>query len=68
MPIKKINKNSKQYQENLRKQQFLKANGVNVKLDGSWGSWQEQQYRKLTTKKKEYPVTLLGTWSRWRTQ
>ena len=37
MPIKKINKNSKQYQENLRKQQFLKANGVNVKLDGSWG-------------------------------
>ena len=63
MPIKKINKNSKQYQENLRKQQFLKANGVNVKLDGNWGSWQEQQYRKLTTKKKEYPVSLLGTWN-----
>ena len=63
MPIKKINKNSKQYQENLRKQQFLKANGVNVKLDGSWGSWQEQQYRKLTTKKKEYPVSLQGAWN-----
>lgn len=63
MSTKKINKNSKEYQENLRKQQFLKVNGVNVKLDGSWGPWQEQQYKKLITKKKEYPVTLQGAWN-----
>ena len=37
-------------EHNKRKQQFLNQNGVNVKIDGSWGPWQEQQYRKLTTK------------------
>lgn len=49
---------SKEY--NKRKQQFLNQNGVNVKIDGSWGPWQEQQYRKLTTKDKHYNTTPLG--------
>ena len=49
---------SKEY--NKRKQQFLNQNGVNVKIDGSWGPWQEQQYRKLTTKNKHYNTTPLG--------
>lgn len=56
----KVKKNSEQYQENVRKQQFLNANGIKVKIDGTWGPWQEQQYKKLTTKKKEYPVSIGG--------
>lgn len=43
-----------------RKQQFLNQNGVKVKMDGSWGPWQEQQYRRLTTKDKHYNTTPLG--------
>lgn len=43
----KITKNSKQYQENVRKQKFLNFHGVKVKIDGSWGPWQEKQYRRL---------------------
>ena len=38
----KVKKNSEQYQENVRKQQFLNANGIKVKIDGTWGTWQEQ--------------------------
>lgn len=49
---------SKEY--NKRKQQFLNQNGVKVKIDGSWGPWQEQQYRRLTTKDKHYNTTPLG--------
>ena len=49
---------SKEY--NKRKQQFLNQNGVNVKIDGSWGPWQEQQYKRLTTKDKQYNITPLG--------
>lgn len=30
-----------------RKQAFLKANGVNAKVDGRWGKWQQEQYDKL---------------------
>ena len=51
-------------EENKRKQQFLKLNGVNVKVDGSWGPWQQQQYDKLTTKEKPYATTPLGFLSR----
>lgn len=57
---KKIKKGSQQYNQNLAKQQFLNLNGVKVKLDGSWGPWQEKQYRKLTTKNKHYNTTPLG--------
>ena len=51
-------------EENKRKQQFLKLNGVNVKVDGSWGPWQQQQYDKLITKEKPYATTPLGFLSR----
>ena len=47
-------------EKNKRKQQFLNQNGVKVKIDGSWGPWQEQQYRRLTTKNKYYHTTPLG--------
>lgn len=47
-------------EQNKRKQQFLNLNGIKVKIDGSWGPWQEEQYRKLTTKDKHYNITPLG--------
>ena len=37
-----------QANENRRKQQVLKQAGYNIKIDGSWGHWLEQQYRKIT--------------------
>ncbi len=43
-----------------RKQQFLNQNGIKVKIDGRWGTWQEQQYKRLTTKNKHYNTTPLG--------
>lgn len=49
-----------QAEENKRKQRFLLRNGVNVKVDGSWGPWQQAQYEKLTTKEKPYQTTPLG--------
>ena len=49
---------SKEY--NKRKQQFLNQNGIKVKIDGDWGPWQEQQYKRLTTKDKQYNITPLG--------
>lgn len=36
-----------QIEENKRKQQFLKEHGINVRIDGSWGPWQQQQYDKI---------------------
>lgn len=56
----KIKKNSTQYQENIKKQQFLNQNGIKVKIDGSWGPWQQKQYKRLTTKQKNYQTTPLG--------
>ena len=56
----KIKKGSQQYSQNIAKQQFLNLNGIKVKLDGSWGPWQEKQYRKLITKTKHYNATPLG--------
>lgn len=49
-----------QAEKNKRKQRFLLRNGVNVKVDGSWGPWQQAQYEKLTTKEKPYQTTPLG--------
>lgn len=40
-----------QANENRRKQQVLKQAGYNIKIDGSWGPWLEQQYRKVVAKK-----------------
>lgn len=42
---KKLKKESKEYQYNLARQQFLNLNEIKVKLDGSWGPWQEKQYK-----------------------
>ena len=33
--------------ENKKKQQVLRTAGYNIKVDGSWGPWQEKQYRKI---------------------
>lgn len=58
---KKIRTISHQEAElNKRKQQFLRMNGVNVEVNGSWGPWQEKKYRELTTKDKHYNTTPLG--------
>lgn len=39
--------NAQEAAANKKKQQFLVRNGINVKVDGSWGPWQEQQYRNV---------------------
>lgn len=58
--------NSQQQREQIKKKQaYLKANGVNVKIDGKWGRWQEQQYRRLTTRPRAYVPGILGTMSKW---
>lgn len=49
-----------QIELNKKKQQFLNLNGIKVKVDGSWGPWQQKQYEKLTTKNKHYQTTPLG--------
>lgn len=38
--------------ENKKKQQVLRIAGYNIKVDGSWGPWQEKQYRKVTSAKR----------------
>lgn len=45
---------------NKRKQTALKLAGYNIKVDGSWGPWQEAQYRKINTHKKQYSADPLG--------
>ena len=49
-----------QIEQNKKKQEFLNQNGVKVKIDGSWGPWQQKQYERLTTKDKYYNTTPLG--------
>lgn len=42
---------SKEYIEiNKNKQRLLNSAGYNVKVDGSWGPWQEQQYNKIMSR------------------
>ena len=36
-----------QAEANKNKQQVLRQAGYNIKVDGSWGPWQEKQYRKV---------------------
>ena len=36
-----------QAEVNKKKQQVLRKAGYNIKVDGSWGPWQEKQYRKV---------------------
>lgn len=40
----------KQAEANKKKQQVLRQAGYNIKVDGSWGPWQEEQYRKVISK------------------
>ena len=42
-----------QIEQNKRKQAFLNANGIKVKIDGSWGPWQQEWYNKIKTKQTE---------------
>lgn len=52
-----------QVEYNKKRQQFLNMNGYNIKVDGSWGPWQQQQYDKLTTVDNHYHTTPLGVLS-----
>ncbi len=58
-----IRKGSNEYKQNLSKQQFLKDNGINVKLDGSWGPWQQEQYSRLKSINKQnwFTRSMIGT-------
>lgn len=39
-----------QAEVNKKKQRVLRQAGYNIKVDGSWGPWQEKQYRKVISK------------------
>ena len=39
-----------QIEINKNKQRLLNSAGYNVKVDGSWGPWQEQQYNKIMSR------------------
>lgn len=39
-----------QAEANKKKQQVLKDAGYRIKIDGSWGPWQEKEYRKVISK------------------
>lgn len=41
-----------QIEENKRKQEFLNQNGIKVKIDGSWGPWQQKQYNRIKSTNK----------------
>ena len=41
-----------QIEQNKNKQAFLNANGVKVKIDGSWGPWQQKQYNRIKSANK----------------
>lgn len=41
-----------QAEANKKKQQILRQAGYNIKVDGSWGPWQEAQYRKILPRGK----------------
>ena len=42
-----------QIEENKRKQEFLNQNGIKVKIDGSWGPWQQGWYNKIKARQTE---------------
>lgn len=55
-----------QIEQNKRKQEFLNQNGYNIKVDGSWGPWQQEQYNKIKSKQTEskqnwFTKIMLGT-------
>ena len=42
--IPKYQNSGKIKEQNKRKQEFLNLNGIKVKVDGSQGPWQQQQW------------------------
>lgn len=44
-----------QAEANKKKQQVLRQAGYNIKVNGSWGPWQEEQYRKVISKRGSNP-------------
>lgn len=44
-----------QIEQNKKKQQALRDAGINVRIDGSWGPWQEEQYRKISVNRAGKP-------------
>lgn len=44
-----------QAEANKKKQQVLRQAGYNIKVNGSWGPWQEEQYRKVISKGRRNP-------------
>lgn len=50
MPIRKLSK--AEAEANKKKQQVLRAAGYNIKVDGSWGPWQEERYRAVLQKRR----------------
>ena len=51
---------SAEEQEILNKQALLKAAGYNVPQNGSWDLWQEEAWKKINTRHKQYDNTLAG--------
>lgn len=49
---KKLSK--EQIEINKNKQRLLNSAGYNIKVDGSWGPWQEQQYNKIMSRGKMF--------------
>ena len=41
-----------QIEQNKKKQEFLNQNGIKVKIDGSWGPWQQKQYNRIKSTNK----------------
>lgn len=41
------------YDYNKRRQQILRDAGYDIPVDGSWGPWQEEQYRKINQKQNK---------------
>lgn len=63
---KKIKLGSREYQQNVAKQRFLNKHGIKVKLNGSWGPWQQKQYDRLTSNNNDnkqdwFVRTMIGT-------
>lgn len=42
-----------QVEANMKKQQVLRQAGYNIKADGSWGPWQEEQYRRVLLRRPQ---------------
>lgn len=48
-------------ENNKRRQEYLRTHGYpNVKVDGSWGPWQQSLWDKATTKEKQYDTSVAG--------